>query len=168
MCGFLPISKEMLIENSYLIVHAHKSRKRTIQSWIAITQKWAMVFIHNAVKKMHRRNWGHTLRWRHNKHGGFSNHQPYDGLLNWCGVVVRSTGAYEKLSSHPARPVLGWVARVEYQVPSHYTCQAVQSGYRESISWLSTVLPKRRKIEVPPTWCSMLGGVKDTTQGLKV
>ena len=54
------------------------------------------------------------------------------------GVVVRSTGAYEKLSGHPARPVLGWVARVEYPVPSHYTCQAAQSGYRESISWLST------------------------------
>ena len=54
------------------------------------------------------------------------------------GVVVRSTGAYEKLSGHPARPVLGWVARVEYPVPSHYTCQAAQSGYRESISWLFT------------------------------
>ena len=71
-------------------------------------------------------------------------------------------------SGHPARPVLGWVARVEYPVPSHYTCQAVQSGYGESISWLSTVLRKRRKIEVPPTWWSMLGGVKDTTQGVKV
>ena len=71
-------------------------------------------------------------------------------------------------SGHPARPVLGWVARVEYPVPSHYTCQAVQSGYGESISWLSTVLRERRKIEVPPTWWSMLGGVKDTTQGVKV
>ena len=84
------------------------------------------------------------------------------------GVVVRSTGAYEKLSRHPARLVLGWVARVECPVPSHYTCQADQSGYRESVSWLSTVLRKRRKIKVPPTWCSMLGGVKDTTQGVKV
>ena len=83
-------------------------------------------------------------------------------------VVVRSTGAFKKLSSHPARPALGWEARVECPVPSHYTCQADQSGYRESVSWLSTVLRKRRKIEVPPTWCSMLGGVKDTTQGVKV
>ena len=57
------------------------------------------------------------------------------------GVVVRSTGTYEKLSGHPARPVLGWVARVEC-LPSHFTCQAAQSGYRES--WLSTVLRKRR------------------------
>ena len=40
------------------------------------------------------------------------------------GVVVRSTGAYKKLSGHPARPVLGWVAQVECLVPSHYTCQA--------------------------------------------
>ena len=78
----ISVSKEMWVKNSCLIVHAHKSRKRTIQSWIAITQKWAMVFIHNAVKKMHRCNWGHTLRWHHNKRGGFSNHQPYDGLLN--------------------------------------------------------------------------------------
>ena len=84
------------------------------------------------------------------------------------GVVVRSTGAYEKLIGHPARPVLGWVTQVECPVPSHYTCQAVQSGYRESVSWLSTVLRKRRKIEVPPTWCSMPGVVKDTTQGVKV
>ena len=84
------------------------------------------------------------------------------------GVVVRSTGAYKKLSGHPARPVLGWGARVECPVPSHYTCQADQSGYRVSVSWLFTVLRKRRKIEVPPTWCSMLGGVKDTTQGVKV
>ena len=59
------------------------------------------------------------------------------------GVVVKSAGAYGKLSGHPARPVLGWVARGEYPVPSHYTpghytCQAAQSGYRESVSWLST------------------------------
>ena len=26
----------------------------------------------------------------------------------------------------------------------------------------------RRKIEVPPNWCSMPRGVKDTTQGIKV
>ena len=84
------------------------------------------------------------------------------------GVVVRSTDAYKKLSDHPARPVLGWVARVECPVLSHYYCQADHSGYRESVSWLSTVLRKKRKIEVPPTWCSMLGGVKDTTQGVKV
>ena len=78
------------------------------------------------------------------------------------GVVVRGTGAYEKLSGHPARPVLGWVSRVECPVPSHYTCQAAKSG------WLSAVLRKGRKIEVPRTWCSMLGGVKDTTQRVKV
>ena len=84
------------------------------------------------------------------------------------GVVVRSTGAYGRLSGHPAGPVLGWVARVKYPVPKHYTCQAVRSGFRESFSWLSIVLRMRRKIEVPPTWCSMLGGVKDTTQGVKV
>ena len=41
-----------------------------------------MIFIHNAVKKMHKRNWGRTLRCRHNAYDGFSNHQPYDGLLN--------------------------------------------------------------------------------------
>ena len=73
---------------------------------------------------------------------------------SWSGVVVRSTGAYGKLSGHPARPVLGWVARVECLVPSHYTCQAVQSGFRESFSWLSIILQKRRKIEVPPTFLS--------------
>ena len=84
------------------------------------------------------------------------------------GVAARGSGTYEKLSGHPARPVLGWVARVECPVPSHCTCQAVQFGYRESISWLSTVLRKRHKIEVPPTWCSMLGGVKDAIQGLKM
>ena len=66
-------------------------------------------------------------------------------------VVVRSTGAYKRLSGHPARPVLGWVARVEYPVPKHYTCQAVRSGFRESFSWLSIVGRMRRKIEVPPT-----------------
>ena len=53
------------------------------------------------------------------------------------GVVVRSTGAYEKLSGHPSRPVLGWVARLECPVPSHYTCQAAQSGYRAHGSPLS-------------------------------
>ena len=37
------------------------------------------------------------------------------------GVVVRSKGAYGRLSGHPAGPVLGWVARVEYPVPKHYT-----------------------------------------------
>ena len=66
-------------------------------------------------------------------------------------MVVRSTGAYGRLSGHPAGPVLGWVARVEYPVPKHYTCQAVRSGFRESFSWLSIVLRMRRKIEVPPT-----------------
>ena len=67
------------------------------------------------------------------------------------GVVVGSTGAYGRLSGHPAGPVLGWVARVECPVPKHYTCQAVRSGFRESFSWLSIVLRMRRKIEVPPT-----------------
>ena len=38
------------------------------------------------------------------------------------GVVVRSTGAYKRLSGRQAGPVLGWVARVEYPVPKHYTC----------------------------------------------
>ena len=28
-------------------------------------------------------------------------------------------------------------------------------------------LRKRRKTEAPPTWCYMLGGVKDTTRGVK-
>ena len=32
-------------------------------------------------------------------------------------MVVRSTGAYERVSGHPAGPVLGWVARAEYLVP---------------------------------------------------
>ena len=63
------------------------------------------------------------------------------------GVVVRSTGAYKRLSGHPAGPVLGWVARD----PKHYTCQAVPSGFRKSFSWLSSVFRMRRKIEVPPT-----------------
>ena len=31
---------------------------------------------------------------------------------------------------------------------SHYTCRAVQSGFRESFSWLSIILLKRHKIEV--------------------
>ena len=67
------------------------------------------------------------------------------------GEVVRSTGAYKRLGRHPAGPVLGWVARVEYPVPKHYTYQAVRSGFRVSISWLSIVVRMRRKIEVPPT-----------------
>ena len=67
------------------------------------------------------------------------------------GVVVRSMGAYVRLSGHPAGPVLGWVARVEYPVSKHYTCQAVRFGFQESISWLSIVLWMRRRIEVPPT-----------------
>ena len=67
------------------------------------------------------------------------------------GAVVRGTGAYGRLSGHPAGPVLGWVARVEYPVPKHYTCQAVRFGFRESFSWLSIVLRMRRKIKVPPT-----------------
>ena len=75
-------------------------------------------------------------------------HISYDSS---SGVVVRSTGAYKRLSGHPAGPVLGWVARAEYSVPKHYTCQAVRSGFRESFSWLSIVVPMRRKIEVPPT-----------------
>ena len=61
MCGILHISKERLIEKWHLIVHVHKSRKRTIQTWISIPQKWAMIFIRNAVKKTHKRNWGHNL-----------------------------------------------------------------------------------------------------------
>ena len=44
----------------HLIAHIHKPRKRTIQSWISIPQKWAMVFIHTVVKKMHKHNWGIT------------------------------------------------------------------------------------------------------------
>ena len=36
--GVPHISKEMLIENWRLIIHVHKSRKYTIQSWIAISQ----------------------------------------------------------------------------------------------------------------------------------
>ena len=43
------------------------------------------------------------------------------------------------------------VARVEYPVPKHYTCQAVRSGFRESFSLLSIVVRMRRKIEVLPT-----------------
>ena len=38
-------------------------------------------------------------------------------------MVVGSTGANKRLSGHPAGPVLGWVARIEYPVPNHYTCQ---------------------------------------------
>ena len=38
-----------------------KSRKYTIQSWIFILQKRSMIFIHNAVTKMHKCNWGHNL-----------------------------------------------------------------------------------------------------------
>ena len=67
------------------------------------------------------------------------------------GVVVRSTGAYKRVSGHPAGLVLGMVVRVEYTVPKHYTCQAVRSGFRESFSWLSIVVRMKRKIEVPPT-----------------
>ena len=66
MCVILHINKEMLIEKWHLIVHDHKYRKRTIQTWISIPQKWAVIFIHNAVKKMHKRNWGNSLN-----HGNF-------------------------------------------------------------------------------------------------
>ena len=72
-----------------------------------------------------------------------------DGFRNIS--VVRSTGAYERLSGHPTGLILGWVAPVEYPVPKHYTCQAVRPGFRESFSWLSIVLRMRRKIEFPPT-----------------
>ena len=48
------------------------------------------------------------------------------------GVVVRSTGAYEKLSGHLTGTVRGRMAQVEYPVPSHYTCQAFQSRCRKS------------------------------------
>ena len=61
MCGFLHISKEMLVEKWHSIVHVHKSRKQTIQTWISTRQIWAMIFIHYAVKQMHKRNWGHNL-----------------------------------------------------------------------------------------------------------
>ena len=50
----------------------------------------------------------------------------------------------------------------------HYTCQVVRSGFRRSFSWLSIVLRMRRRNDVPPTWCSVIGKVKDTTQGVKV
>ena len=53
-------------------------------------------------------------------------------------VVVRSTSAYKRLSGHPAGPELGWMARIEYPVPKHYTCQAVQSGFRCNSSGDST------------------------------
>ena len=62
MSGIFRISKEMLIEKRHLIAHLHKSRKRTIQSWIFIPpKKWAMISIHNVVKKMHKHYWGHNL-----------------------------------------------------------------------------------------------------------
>ena len=51
----------MLVEKWHLIEHAHKSGKQTIQRWISIPQKWAMIFIHNAVKKIHKRNWRHNF-----------------------------------------------------------------------------------------------------------
>ena len=92
-------------------------------------------------------------------------------IIGSSGVVVGSTGVYERLSvkvkrlSHQPGPVLGWVARVECPVPKHYTCQAVQSGFWESFSWPSIVLRMTRKIEVLPTWCAMLGGVKDPPSG---
>ena len=70
------------------------------------------------------------------------NQNPLSGSSS--GVVVRSTGTYGRLSGHRAGPVLGWVARVEYPVPKHYTCQAVRFGFRESFSWLSIVLRMRR------------------------
>ena len=64
MCGFLQISKEMLIEKWHVIVqviylgngqfnHAYLSRK-----------KWAMIFIYNAVKIMYKRIWGRHKSWK--------------------------------------------------------------------------------------------------------
>ena len=49
------------------------------------------------------------------------------GELQWCGG--KEHGAYERLSGHLARPVLGWLAQVEYPVPKHCTFQAVRSGF---------------------------------------
>ena len=86
-------------------------------------------------------------------------------------VVVKSIGAYERLSSHPARLILGWVIELTRLPGSELLpCQAVQSRFRESFSWLwlSNVLWKRRQIDVPPTWCSVIGGVKDIAQGIMV
>ena len=60
MCGFLFISKKILIEKWHLIVPGHKSRKRIIQSWISIPQNMSHD-IYNAVKKKHKRNGGHDL-----------------------------------------------------------------------------------------------------------
>ena len=83
-------------------------------------------------------------------------------------VVVRSTGAYEKLSGHPAGPVPGWVAELSAQFWT-ITLPGWPVWIPISLPWLSTDLWKRCKIPPPgpPTWCSMLGGVKDTTQGLR-
>ena len=58
-------------------------------------------------------------------------HQSWKILPNHTHNLV---GAYERLRSHPAGPVLGWVARVEYPVPKPYTCQAVRSGFWLRIS----------------------------------
>ena len=81
----------------------------------------------------------------------------------WCKRynVVKSTNASGRANT--------WMgSRVEYPFASHYTCQVVQSGFRKSFSWHSIVLQNRHKIDISSTWCSMLMGVKDTTQGLKV
>ena len=83
-------------------------------------------------------------------------------------VVVRSMDVYEKLSGYPTGLVLGWVAWDDCPVWNYFTYQAVESRFWESFSWLSIILHKRRKIEVPRARCSMLGGVKNTTQGVKV
>ena len=81
-------------------------------------------------------------------------------------MVVKSIGAYGRL-----RLVLGWVIKLTRLPGSELLpCQAVQSRFRESFSWLwlSNVLWKRRQIDVPPTWCSVIGGVKDIAQGVMV
>ena len=92
---------------------------------------------------------------------------PYD-IESSSAVVVRSRGAYRKLSGHRAWPELGWVPEMRAQFWASTLARLSSLELWESFSWLSIVIWKRSKIEVPPTTCYMLGELKDSTLGVTV
>ena len=49
----------MLIGKWHLIVHVISLGNAQFNHGYLSRKKWAMIYIHNAVKKMHKRNWGH-------------------------------------------------------------------------------------------------------------
>ena len=85
-------------------------------------------------------------------------------VVRW---LVSSTGALEGLSGHLAGQVPGWVA--EWNTRFRTTTLPGCNVWIHSINrFLSITLRERRKIEVHPPCCSLLEGVKCSTQGVNV